>query len=75
MTRTRVLRVRRGHDGDEGRALSRIGARRIATSTCLTALESRARHPLLSGPGEPSEAPERSLRAPAGVPWPAGGLS
>ncbi|MFF1300086.1 MULTISPECIES: hypothetical protein [unclassified Streptomyces] len=50
MTRTTDPRARRGHDGDEGRAPSRTGPHRIAAGTCLTALESRARHPLPSGP-------------------------
>ncbi|WP_323185185.1 MULTISPECIES: hypothetical protein [unclassified Streptomyces] len=67
MTATTDLRARRGHDGDEGRASSRTGPHRIATSTCLTALESRARRPLLSGLGGPSEAPEEPLRVPARV--------
>lgn len=75
MTRTTDSRARRGHDGGEDRAPSRTGPRRIAAGTCLTALESRARHPMACGSGGPSEAPERSLRAPAWAPWPAGGLS
>lgn len=32
-------------------------------STCLAALESRARRPLPSGPGGPPEAPGEPLRA------------
>ncbi|WP_206327837.1 hypothetical protein [Streptomyces sp. S3(2020)] len=65
MTATTDLRAGRGYDGCEGRALSRTRPHRIATSTCLTALESRVRRPLPSGPGGCSEAPGEPLRAPA----------
>ncbi|MEV7886749.1 hypothetical protein ACWD3I_26945 [Streptomyces sp. NPDC002817] len=65
MTATTDLRARRGHDGDEGRAPSRTGPHRIAAGTCLTDLGSRARRPVPSGLGGPSEAPEEPLRAPA----------
>ncbi|KKD09497.1 hypothetical protein [Streptomyces sp. WM6386] len=72
MTATTDLRARRGHDEGEGRASSRTGPHPSATSTRLTTLESHARRPLPSGPGGPSEAPEKPLRVAAGVPWPAG---
>ncbi|MEU6376127.1 sigma-70 family RNA polymerase sigma factor [Streptomyces sp. NPDC046909] len=64
------LRAWRSYDGYEGRASLRTWLHRIATNTCLTALESRARRPLPSGLGGPSEAPEEPLRAPAtDIPW------
>ncbi|MHC3474930.1 sigma-70 family RNA polymerase sigma factor [Streptomyces sp. 7R007] len=64
------LRAWRSYDGYEGRASLRTWLHRIATNTCLTALEGRARRPLPSGLGGPSEAPEEPLRGPAtDVPW------
>ncbi|MFJ7076776.1 sigma-70 family RNA polymerase sigma factor [Streptomyces sp. NPDC098781] len=64
------LRAWRSYDGYEGRASLRTWLHRIATNTCLTALEGRARRPLPSGLGGPSEAPEEPLRAPVtDVPW------
>ncbi|MFJ4370435.1 sigma-70 family RNA polymerase sigma factor [Streptomyces chartreusis] len=64
------LRAWRSYDGYEGRASLRTWLHRIATNTCLTALESRQRRPLPSGLGGPAEAPEEPLRAPlTDVPW------
>ncbi|MGP4045745.1 sigma-70 family RNA polymerase sigma factor [Streptomyces sp. 2A115] len=64
------LRAWRSYDGYEGRASLRTWLHRIATNTCLTALESRVRRPLPSGLGAPSEALEEPLRASAtDVPW------
>ncbi len=64
------LRAWRSYDGYEGRASLRTWLHRIATNTCLTALESRARRPLPSGLGGPSQAPEEPLGAPVtDVPW------
>jgi len=64
------LRAWRSYEGYEGRASLRTWLHRIATNTCLTALESRARRPLPAGLGEPSGAPEEPLRTPAtDVPW------
>jgi RNA polymerase sigma-70 factor (ECF subfamily) len=64
------LRAWRSYEGYEGRASLRTWLHRIATNTCLTALEGRARRPLPAGLGAPSEAPEEPLRAPAtDVPW------
>ncbi|MEV1084819.1 sigma-70 family RNA polymerase sigma factor [Streptomyces sp. NPDC050211] len=64
------LRAWRSYDGYEGRASLRTWLHRIATNTCLTALESRTRRPLPRGLGAASEAPEEPLRAPVtDVPW------
>ncbi|WP_432197604.1 sigma-70 family RNA polymerase sigma factor [Streptomyces sp. bgisy027] len=64
------LRAWRSYDGYEGRASLRTWLHRIATNTCLTALESRARRPLPPGLGGPAEAPEEPLTTPlTDVPW------
>ncbi|WP_067818317.1 RNA polymerase subunit sigma-70 [Nocardia inohanensis] len=49
------LRAWRGFDGFEGRSSVRRWLYAIATRVCLTALESRARRPLPSGLGAPSD--------------------
>ncbi|MER5637913.1 RNA polymerase subunit sigma-70 [Kitasatospora sp. NPDC002227] len=49
------LRAWRGFDGFEGRSSVRRWLYRIATTACLTALETRKRRPLPSGLGAPSD--------------------
>ncbi|WP_425835586.1 sigma-70 family RNA polymerase sigma factor [Streptomyces fractus] len=64
------LRAWRAYDGFEGRASVRTWLYRIATRTCLTAIETRGRRPLPSGIGAPSDAPEEPVGRPASdVPW------
>lgn len=64
------LRAWRSYAGYEGRASLRTWLHRIATNTCLTALEGRGRRPLPTGLGGPGDAPEGPLSAPAtDVPW------
>lgn len=70
LVQERYPRAWRAYDGYEGRASLQTWLHRIATNTCLTALESRARRPLPSGLGGPSQAPEEPLRASVtDVPW------
>jgi RNA polymerase sigma-70 factor (ECF subfamily) len=55
------LRAWRGFDGFEGRSSIRTWLYRIATSACLTALETRNRRPLPSGLGTPKADPDATL--------------
>jgi RNA polymerase sigma-70 factor (TIGR02960 family) len=63
------LRAWRAADRFEGRSSLRTWLHRIATNACLTALESRARRPLPSGLGAPSDDPERPVAEAPEVPW------
>ena len=63
------LRAWRAYDKFEGRSSLRTWLYRIATSACLTALETRARRPLPTGLGAPSSDPEAPLVQQTEVPW------
>ena len=63
------LRAWRSYDRFEGRSSLRTWLYRIATSACLTALESRGRRPLPNGLGGPSADPEAPLVQRPEVPW------
>jgi RNA polymerase sigma-70 factor, ECF subfamily len=65
-----LLRAWRSYDDFEGRASLRTWLYRIATNTCLRALENRSRRPLPSGLGASGANPEGPLAAAQGeVPW------
>jgi RNA polymerase sigma-70 factor (ECF subfamily) len=65
-----LLRAWRSYGDFEGRASLRTWLYRIATNTCLRALENRSRRPLPSGLGGPGEAPEGPAAPGQGeVPW------
>ncbi|BCB74867.1 sigma-70 family RNA polymerase sigma factor [Phytohabitans flavus] len=64
------LRAWRAYGRFEGRSSLRLWLHRIATNTCLNALETRDRRPLPSGLGGPSDTPESPpAAADAEVPW------
>ncbi len=65
-----MLRAWKARDTyDPGRASVRTWLYRIATNACLTALEGRARRPLPSGLGAPSQDPLAPLRPSSDIPW------
>jgi RNA polymerase sigma-70 factor, ECF subfamily len=63
------LRAWRAYDDFEGRSSMRTWLYRIATNTCLNALESRNRRPLPTGLGGPSDDPEGDLAERQEVTW------
>ena len=63
------LRAWRAFHGFENRSSVRTWMYRIATNTCLTALEGRARRPLPAGLGAPPSDPEGALHRNPEVPW------
>jgi RNA polymerase sigma-70 factor (ECF subfamily) len=65
-----LLRAWRSYGEFEGRSSMRTWLYRIATNSCLRALETRARRPLPSGLGAPADDASAPLSTPAlDVPW------
>ncbi len=65
-----MLRAWKARDRyDPTRASVRTWLYRIATNACLSALKGRARRPLPSGLGAPSDDPAAPLTAALGIPW------
>jgi RNA polymerase sigma-70 factor, ECF subfamily len=63
------LRAWKAYDRFEGKSSVRTWLHRIATNTCLTALEGRQRRPLPAGLGAPSSDPTGELIERSEVPW------
>ncbi|MCF6521905.1 sigma-70 family RNA polymerase sigma factor [Streptomyces sp. JJ36] len=63
------LRAWKAYERFEGRSSMRTWLHRIATNTCLDALESRGRRPLPTGLGAPSADPADDLTERQEVPW------
>jgi RNA polymerase sigma-70 factor (ECF subfamily) len=63
------LRAWKAYDRFEGKSSVRTWLHRIATNTCLTALEGRARRPLPTGLGAPSSDPGDEISEHTEVPW------
>lgn len=63
------LRAWRAFHGFENRSSVRTWMYRIATNTCLTVLEGRARRPLPTGLGQPAADPAHELNPRHEVPW------
>ncbi len=63
------IRAWRGYTKFEGRSSMRTWLYRIATNTCLTALEGKAKRPLPTGLGAPSSDPTDDLVQRQEIPW------
>ncbi|MDJ0396092.1 sigma-70 family RNA polymerase sigma factor [Rhodococcus sp. G-MC3] len=63
------IRAWRGYSKFEGRSSMRTWLYRIATNTCLTALEGKAKRPLPTGLGAPSSDPTDDLVAQHEIAW------
>ena len=63
------LRAWKAYDRFEGKSSVRTWLHRIATNTCLTAIEGRQRRPLPTGLGAPSSDPYGELEMRAEVAW------
>lgn len=64
-----LLRAWKAYEGFAGKSSLRTWLHRIATNTCLTALEGRRRRPLPTGLGRPSADPSGELVERREVSW------
>lgn len=64
-----LLRAWKAYERFEGKSSMRTWLHRIATNTCLSALEGRQRRPLPTGLGAPSSDPTAELHERHEVPW------
>lgn len=69
LTQDTYLRAWRAYDKFDGRASVRTWLHKIATNTCLTALQSKQRRPLPSGLGGDAFDPTDTLETDGEVPW------
>lgn len=63
------LRAWKSYEGFEGKSSVRTWLYRIATNTCLTALQGRSRRPLPSGLGQPSASPTAEIAEHPEIAW------
>ena len=63
------LRAWKSYDGFQGRSSIRTWLYRIATNTCLTALDGRSRRPLPTGLGAPSSDPTADIAEHHEITW------
>ena len=63
------LRAWKSYEGFQGRSSIRTWLYRIATNTCLTALDGRQRRPLPTGLGAPSSDPTADIAENAEITW------
>jgi RNA polymerase sigma-70 factor (ECF subfamily) len=63
------LRAWKAYEGFQGKSSVRTWLYRIATNTCLTALDGRARRPLPSGLGQPAADPQTEITERTDLAW------
>lgn len=64
-----LIRAWRGYDGYQQQASLRTWLHKIATNTCLTALQNKSKRPLPTGLGSPDSDPTAGLVERHDIPW------